>query len=144
MIVSIDPGDTVGVCTWTEAGVLISQKKMSLEDFIIWCDGMADSKLAEAMITVVVVEDFALWAHKAFSQRGSKMKASQGIGVAKSFARRVRAKLVTQSSSILKIAAMHTGTKVVQHFDDDVSAYLHGYWYFENAGILKSSVKHVD
>lgn len=133
MIVSIDPGDTVGVCTWSQEGELRSKFKLSLEEFITWCDDWALQP-----VQVVVIEDFTLRGHQAYRQRGSKLKASQGIGIAKAFAKRVGAKVVLQQPSILNIAAMHTGTKIVQHYDDDVSAYLHGYWYFESVGILRA------
>lgn len=136
MIVSIDPGDTVGIALWSNKGDLWAKMKMSLEEFIDWCD--SPPLPPGEKIKVAVIEDFTLRGHQAYRQRGSKLKASQGIGVAKAFAKRVGAKVVLQQPSILNIAAMHTGTKIVQHYDDDVSAYLHGYWYFESVGILRA------
>lgn len=132
MKISIDPGDTVGVATWNENGQLIWKSKMSLDEFIEWCDTYPDRD-----VSTVIVEDFTLRGHQAYRQRGSKLKASQGLGVAKAFAKRVRAKLVVQQPTILNIAAMHTGTKIVSHYSDDVSAFLHGYYYFESIGILR-------
>lgn len=132
-MISIDPGDSTGVAVWKDNGELVKNWKFSLEDFIDWANGI------DFPVSTIVVEDFTLRRGKAVQQTGSKMKASQGIGVAKALAKRLGAKLVRQPSDRLKIAAMHAGVKVpaVSHIKDDVSAYLHGFYFFETRNILK-------
>jgi hypothetical protein len=129
MILSIDPGDTTGVALWTDKGKLVWNIKMTHEEFIDWA---AD----DFMLSTVVVEDY-VHARGQLNKKGSKLKASQGLGIAKVLAKRAGAKLVIQKNSILNIAAMHAGVPVVKHYDDAVSAYLHGYYYLETQGILK-------
>jgi len=132
-VVSIDPGDTCGIAVWSNEGVLKGNWKLSLEELIDYLD----NELSMADIAVVVCEDFTLRGQRGrLNAKGNKLKASQGIGVAKAFAKRMGAKFVAQQPAILKIAALHTRTKIVTHFADDVSAYLHGYWFFEQQGIL--------
>lgn len=132
-VVSIDPGGTCGVCLWEVTGQLVWQRKMLLDEFVIWCDEFAEG------VTVVVCEDFTLRRNRANAQTGSKMQASQGIGIARAFARAKRAKFIRQQPDILRITALHVGVKVPQgHIPDDVSAYLHGARWFMSEGILKA------
>lgn len=132
-VVSIDPGDTTGVALWNDQGYRYWQRKMTLEEFEIWCDAF------DADVSIVVCENYVHRPRQRYEAKGSKMKASQGIGIAKAFARRRKAKLVIQGPDILRITALHAGIKVPQrgHIDDDVSAYLHGFRYFVSTGTLK-------
>lgn len=127
-VLSVDPGDTTGVCLWLEDGTLVWKRKMSLEDYIDWAN---DCDIA---LSIVVVEDY-VHARGGMNKKGSKMKASQGLGATKLLAKRHGAKLVVQKNLILIPAAMHAEVPIVKHFDDDISAYLHGYYYFETQGI---------
>lgn len=132
-IASIDPGGTCGVCLWEVTGVLVWQRKMSLDEFEVWCDEFPDT------LSVVICEDFTLRRNRANAQTGSKMQASQGIGIARALARRHRAKFIRQQPDILRITALHMGVKVpMGHIPDDVSAYLHGARWFMSEGILKA------
>lgn len=131
-VVSIDPGETCGVALWEVTGELFWKRKMSLEELIEWCATF------DSGVSIVVCEDFTLRRSRANAQTGSKMAASQGIGVARAFARRKTARFVRQQPDILRIAAMHAGVALPQgHIADDVSAYLHGFFWFEKEGILK-------
>lgn len=132
-VVSIDPGDTCGVALWSVHGLLYWKKKMSLEEFIDWCEEFDSS------LSIVVCESYTHRPGQRYEKKGSKMKASQGIGVAKSLAKKHKAKFVSSDPTVLRITALHADVKVPQksHIDDDVSAYLHGFRYFIDAGILK-------
>jgi predicted RNase H-like nuclease (RuvC/YqgF family) len=133
MVVSVDPGDTTGVALWNAEGELIWKRKMSLDDFIYWCDDPGQQLLN---VTVVVCEDYTQRPKK-MNRQGNKVKAAQGIGVAKAFAQKHKAKFVAQQPAILSVAALHTRTPHRSHQPDDVSAFLHGYFYFESVGVLK-------
>lgn len=132
MILSVDPGDTTGLVTWSESGRELIRADVPLENlpktFIDF-----DSELS-----TIVYEDFRLFAHKAVQQTGSKFGASQAIGMLKYLAFQTGAKMVAQKPDILRIAAMHAGVKIPRqgHITDSLSAYLHGFYYFENQGIL--------
>lgn len=132
-VVSIDPGDTCGVALWTDTGILCWKKAMSLEEFEVWCD------IFDISLSVVVCENYVSRPGQRYEKKGSKMKASQGLGMAKLLARKHKAKFVSQQPDILRITALHAGIKVPQkgHIKDDVSAYLHGFRYFVSIGMLK-------
>jgi len=132
-VVSIDPGDTCGVALWSEHGHLHWKRSMSLEEFEVWADKI------DVEVSVVVCENYVSRPGQRYEKKGSKMKASQGLGMAKLLARRLQAKFVQQQPDILRITALHAGIKVPQkgHIDDDVSAYLHGFRYFVSIGTLK-------
>lgn len=128
-VISIDPGDSTGVAVWSDEGQLVRKWKCSLEDFIDWADGV------DFTVSTVVVEDYVQDPYRKLNRKGSKMKASQALGVSKALAKRLGAKLVIQKNTILTVTAMHAGVRVVSHFPDDISAYLHGYYFFETKGI---------
>ena len=132
MIMSIDPGDTTGIARWYTDGSFIDKFKLPYEDAIDY--------LAHANgISTLVLEDFRLRHGKAVAQTGSKFAAVQVIGAAKLYCRIHHTAYFAQSPQILKIAALHSGTDIPlkSHIDDDVSAYLHGYYWFESRGVLK-------
>lgn len=135
MILSVDPGGTCGLAMWQEDGTFVNKLKLSLDNFVLWASDV------DIELSVIIYEDYTLRGHQAYAQRGSKLEASQGIGIVKMLAARKNAKLVRQQASILKITAMHAEVPVVAHFDDDVSAYLHGYYYFEQQGLLKTKLQ---
>jgi hypothetical protein len=135
MILSVDPGGTCGLAMWQDDGTFVNKLKLPLSGFVLWASDV------DIELSTIIYEDFTLRASKAYAQRGSKLEASQGIGVVKALAARKNAKLVRQPSGILKITAMHAEVPIVTHFDDAVSAYLHGYYYFETKGLLKTKLQ---
>ena len=134
-ILSVDPGDSTGLALWNGLGELLWMKKMPLEDFIIWA-GM--SRLGERL-KVIVCEDFTLRprAGRNLNAKGNKLKAAQAIGVVKWLAYAHMSKLVMQQPNILGVAELHARVAHKSHQPDDVSAYLHGYYYFETIGVLR-------
>jgi hypothetical protein len=133
MIWSIDPGETTGMAMWSEEGNLSHKEKMPAELFV---DFLSESR-GVVRPSVIVVEQWAFDPGK--TQRGNKMVSSQVIGAVKLYAKQVGAEVILQDRRILKVSALHTGTPIPKngHFDDDVSAYLHGHYYFVVSGILK-------
>lgn len=134
LVLSVDPGDSTGLALWEQSGELLWTKKMPLEDFILW----AELSRYELPLSVVVCEDFTLRPRggRNLNAKGNKLKASQGIGIAKTLAHGHGAKLVMQQPGILRMAELHARVPHKSHQPDDVSAYLHGYYYFETQGIL--------
>jgi hypothetical protein len=134
MIWSIDPGETVGMAVWSEGGKFSVKKKHDYEDFLL----ILASSL-NANVSTFVIEQWAFSPGK--TQGGNKMVSSQVIGAIKLFALLIGAEVIFQDPRILKISALHTGTPIPKngHFDDDVSAYLHGHYYFVVNDIIKPS-----
>lgn len=139
MIWSIDPGETVGFAEWHDDGSFLLKQKMPWENFetmLVDASGpMGDLGLSSPQ--KIIVEQWAFSPGK--TQGGNKMVSSQVIGMVKLFARLIDAEVVMQDPRILKVSALHTGTPIPKsgHFDDDISAYLHGHYYFVVNGILK-------
>lgn len=135
---SFDPGDSCGLSLWVSVGKdkgrELWRQKLSYEDFILWCDGELDYPIYD--IDVIVVEDYTQRPKPGgMNAKGNKMKASQAIGTMRLFAKIIGAEIVMQQPAILNVAAMHSSTKVVGHYDDSVSAFLHGWWYWESQGV---------
>lgn len=141
MILSVDPGETTGLCLWSEAGDFMSKTKVSIDELTDWCQSPAATG-----ITTIVYEDFRIYGHKAAKLVGSTVPASQVIGILKLLAKQQGAKLVPQNANILRIAAMHTGISIpaTGHIDDALSAYLHGYYYFESIGLRRPALQEAD
>lgn len=149
MLLSIDPGDKrVGLARWTETGKLEFNETLSFEDYLqylltlddLFFNGFSDEFAPEfTPLTKVIVEDWRLRQGKGVKMTGSQFLSAQCIGAAKLFAKMYGAKVILQSPQILHVAAMHFGVKVPLkgHIPDDVSAKLHGLYYFEEHGILE-------
>lgn len=134
LVVSVDPGKNIGVALWTSTGVLLFKSVMdfdTLDDFL-----ENSSNIAE-----IIYEDYTTNPWK--KQGGSKQHAAQVIGMLKSHARRRGIDIVCQPNTILRVAALHAGIKVPAkgHIEDDVSALLHGWYYFETLGISAQEMR---
>ena len=132
MIMSIDPGDTTGFARWYGDGTLIDKQKMPYEDFLGYLAHVNG-------ISAIVYEDFRLRRGKAVAQSGSKFPAVQVIGAVKLYSLMHHVPNFAQSPQIMKIAALQSDTVIplASHIDDDVAAYLHGWYWFAAKGILK-------
>lgn len=128
---SIDPGESIGWCVWENDGSLYSKGKYTVDQVmsILSDPGPAPD--------TIIVEQWAFDPGK--TQRGNKMISSQVIGMFRLFAHMKGAELIFQDRRVLKIAALHADVEIPKngHFDDDVSAYLHGFYYFETKGLLE-------
>ena len=107
---------------------------MDFDSLVLW--------LETTDLETVVIEDFVL-DHRAAKQKGSPMAASQVLGAVKSYCLRRDVNLMVQKNQILKPAAMHAGVPIPAngHFKDDVSAMLHGFYYFESIGMRARDIQ---
>lgn len=126
MILSVDPGKRIGVAFWTEEGRCQFRVVMTFEE-------LDDFFETDRYIEEIVYEGFRL-DHRAARQKGSNVDAAQVIGMLKSQARRRGIDIRSQTNTILPVAALHAGIKLPKgHLPDELSAYLHGFYYLEEA-----------
>lgn len=132
MILSIDPGDSTGLATFSRKGELLERWIMSAEDTIDYLS------YAEG-ITAIVCEDFRLRHGRAVAQSGSKLITVQVIGAVKLYCKIHHITLIMQGPDILPVAALHSGVAQPSNhaLSHDIDAYNHGYYYFEKIGVLK-------
>lgn len=133
-VLSIDPGKRIGVALWTGRGVRAWAVVMDFEELADWLD-------AEHALQVIVIEGYRT--NPKIKQGGSKQLASQVIGMVRAYARRRGIKLVIQENTILKVAGLHAGISVPTqgHLSDDLSATLHGFYYFESIGMRARDIQ---
>ncbi len=133
ILLSVDPGDTVGVAVWdTSKGqeALIENWKTDRKGFEYWL------RNTRYDIGHVVIEDFRL-DHRAGRQQGSKVGASLSIGAVEFYCDQRGIELTKQENRILRITALHAGVALPKgHIPDDVSAYLHGFRWLLERGVL--------
>lgn len=134
---SIDPGETVGLARWVDTGECIWKGSMSVEEYMQYlCLQTWDTPHTEFL--AIVMEDYRLRQGKQMAQTGSRMLTSQVIGMTRLFARQHGTKVHLQDPQAYKLAAMHAGIKIPRgHIKDELSAYLHGYYFFESIGVLR-------
>jgi hypothetical protein len=132
--VSVDPGDNTGVAEWGIDGTMISNFELTHEEFVEWANDF------DGTLSIVVCEDYVHRPNQRYEKKGSKMKASEGKGIARALAKRKGAKFVVQPSTVLRITALHSGKKIPSksHISDKDSAYLHGFRYLLDAGIIEA------
>lgn len=145
MYLAYDPGKTTGWARFSDAGDAVSYGQVDLEELMDHLDEMAAT--GEPIIAVIV-EDWLLFKKKAAQQVGSRMEASQAIGILKKFAKDVDAEFILQPSNIKSIAQKWTQLKPVGSHSQShwVDAFNHGAYYLINAGIRKTQLEkdHVD
>lgn len=132
-LLSVDPGEHVGIALWSETGELEENYILSRDDFMIaLVDGLFEG------VDTVVAEDFRLFRNKAQRQVGSKMPASLALGALELWCRQHKIWMHKQPPGILNMAAMHADVQLpAGHLPDSLSAYLHGYYFLEGRGILR-------
>ena len=130
-VMSVDPGDKrVGWAIWSEKGELRAKGVSDPDTFL-------SMLIQNGGLSAIVTEDWRL--RKERQKAGRPMLSSEVIGMLRYHAKATGCELVRQNPGILRITALHADVKLPKgHIPDDVSAYLHGYWYFEAAGILSS------
>lgn len=86
----------------------------------------------------IVYEDFRLRHGKAVAQTGSRFEASQVIGAIRLYARIHGTALYRQDTGVPAIAQLHSGVRPPANhkLSHDIDAYNHGYYFFEQRGIL--------
>jgi hypothetical protein len=97
----------------------------------------------EPEVSVVVVEDFIVFHKRAQKMAGSRMPASQVIGMLRVFARKKKARLIMQEAG-----KKDQGANLTQIFEPAdhsqshwVSAYNHGFWFLHNLGLVQSELE---
>lgn len=132
ILLSVDPGDRVGYALWDD-GECYENAVVTRSQFM----EMLTNGYFEGTDRVVA-EDFALFRGRAQKQVGSKMPASLVLGALELWCRQRGIWLTKQHSGILSIAAKHANRPLpAGHCPDDLSAYLHGYYYLEGIGDLQ-------
>lgn len=130
-VLSLDPGKNIGRALWSDQGILLFRDICDLDTAL--------SYLVNAKgITTIVYEDWQLFTRQV-EQTGSKMEASQLIGAVKLWEKLDEVRFAkAQPGSILPVSALHAGVKLPKgHTPDDVSAMLHGHYWFVERGILQ-------
>jgi len=138
MIVSVDPGDSVGVALWSEQGAILENWKVDRGGFSYWL------RHEKRPISRIIAEDFHL-DHRAGKQTGSNVPAALVLGGIEMYAAIHDIPITRQENRILRITAMHANVMLPKgHIPDDVAAFLHGFRYFIEAGVLAGEVQVVD
>jgi hypothetical protein len=141
-VLSVDPGERIGVGRWSDRGKLLFNGVITIDDFP---DYLSLDSWNDEPVHAVVMEDWRLRQGKQMAQTGSRMLTSQVIGMVRLWAYQHDAVLVLQNSQILRVAAMHANLKLPKgHIKDATSAYLHGYYFFESQGLLEPVERLID
>lgn len=138
MILAIDPGDMTGVAWWKDNGDFLGQTQITLEELPEFWERLQEEE--EEYVKTVIVEDFILFAQRARQQTGSRMKASQGIGMAKALAGVYGAEVVMQKADIKQVALKWTQIKLPSDHSKthEWDAFLHGEYYLISNGVHKT------
>lgn len=138
--VSVDPGQTVGLATWDSDGKLIHKSKMPRVDFEKYLWGLVEPNYPHK-IKRFIVEKYVVYGQKATAHIGKANPTEQVIGMVDMVARRLGAPVTKQPATILRISAKWAGVKVPGgHIPDEISAYLHGYYYLHQIGKIPARV----
>jgi hypothetical protein len=137
---SWDPGGsaserTTGIAYWDERANVLDMKSLTEKEFDREIERIPDT------VKTFIIEEYR--PRGDVNHTGNKLLTSQRIGDIKGYARRHDIKVVEQRSMILKIAAMWAQYKLPpkgQHLPDFASAYLHGYYYLFQQGLIKPKV----
>jgi hypothetical protein len=134
VIIGLDPGDTTGVAVLGEDGTVYSLAQYSLADFTDW---VVNFTLPDGFTVVrIVYERFVVFRQKAQKQVGSKMGASQSIGMIKVLAAKLNVPLTEQGSDIKTIALRWSGIKMPSAHSQShqYDGYLHAYYWLKKNG----------
>lgn len=141
MYVSVDPGETVGLATWDEQGKLIHKSKMPRVDFEMFLWALIEDKNNGNEVITFIVEKYLVYGSKAIAHVGRANPTEQVIGMIDMIARRLGVPVVKQPATILRVAAKWAGVRIPSgHIPDQISAYLHGYYYLHQKNIIPARV----
>lgn len=134
-LLGIDPGGVNGLAWFDEEYNLSGFTQVTLNELPHWLEEH------EPKPTLIVLENYKLWKHRALQQAGSSMPAAQAIGMVKSYATRNNIELIEQSPQILENAQKMSQVKMPSDHSQShwVAAYLHGFWY-----LVKNEYTQVD
>jgi hypothetical protein len=128
LLLAVDPGKSTGWAVFKHGLVYEMGIARSVDEFDDW---LHKFEKEYGIPDTVVIEDFTLFRNKAIEQSGSRMEASQVIGITKSFGRRHEAKVQLQPAAILPMAVIYTKAKLPGNHKNShhISAYNHGFYY---------------
>lgn len=135
-LLALDPGETTGwaLFKYTE----IDGKTRYVDQGQVSGEPEAINKLLDLLNpTIIVYEDFRLFAHRAFQQRWSRMPASRVIGMVESWAKAHNVKFYSQGADKKTLGYMYLGEKPPgnhkkSHAPD---AKAHGMYFLVNMGM---------
>lgn len=135
MYLAFDPGQTTGWCKFDNNGEAVEWGQDNFTELMDHCNEWAKEEW-----DVIIYEDFKLFKHKARQQSGSRMPASQAIGIIKTLIHNTKAIAIVQDSSIKPIAEKWTNMKAPGDHSQShwVDAFNHGAFWLINEGIRKS------
>ncbi|SRR6266498_4990 len=135
---SWDPGGstkrrTTGLCYWDQEANVLDLKIIGQKEFDYEIEHIPNT------VKTFILEEYV---PRRISHIGNRLLTAQLIGDIKGYARRHDIQIVEQPSTILSIAAMwaQVNLKSNKHLPDYISAYLHGYYYLFNKGLIKPKV----
>ena len=143
MYIAFDPGKTTGWAVFDNDGTIIEMGQASIEQLIDFCERRVIDHTNYEPIKAVIYEDFIIFKHKAKYLTGSRVEASQAIGIIKGLAQRTGAELVMQGSDIKPMAEKFTQIKPPSNHDEShkIDAFNHGAYYLINKGIRKTALE---
>lgn len=136
---AFDPGKTTGWAMFEENGNGISFGHVTLDELIEKCRAWETEN-----VIAVIYEDFVIFKHKAQKLAGSRVEASQAIGIIKSLIAHTGAEAIRQGSDIKPMAEKWTqlSTKGLPHSETHWrDAFNHGAYYLINQGIRKTALE---
>ena len=135
---AFDPGKTTGWALFDGMGQVLKTGQANLDELIDLTE-----EWAKMPIGTIIYESFVLFRHKARQQTGSKMEASQAIGIIKTLARKTDATLVEQDPTIKSLAQKWTQLKPIgDHAQSHwVDAFNHGAYWLIRQGIRKTALE---
>lgn len=138
LYLAFDPGDTTGWAIWDQDGDFLYMGQIAMEDLPFWWE-----RNITVAVRVVIVEEYILFGKRAKQQTGSRMKASQAIGMIKAMASRGSAQVIEQKSNIKPIAIRMSQISMPGNHSEShqYDAYLHGYYYLVGQGIILTQLE---
>lgn len=137
---AFDPGHTTGWAAFRHSdGATLNTGDVTFDNLM---DFLA--KYKDVNVTRVIIEEYVLYQKKALQQSGSRMITSQAIGMIKAWAQMKGGIEVIEQRSDIKAAAKKWSQIAYPKSHKDThkaDAWLHGYYYYKNAGVLKSALQ---
>lgn len=139
-ITAWDPGDTTGVAVWNDEYDLLEMKQIRMEETASFWKYIEER---HGPIRICIVEDFVLFGARAAQQKGSRMKASQGIGSLRTLSQLSHADFYLQPASVKKTAMKQARITLPSKHEDthEYDAYLHGYHWMVKNGKIKTQLQ---
>lgn len=136
-IMAFDPGKTTGFAIFEPTGKLDTFGQLSMEQMEQFCNEYKEP------VAVVIAEDYVLFKRRALQQSGSRMHASQVIGMLRVFARKMDAKFILQDAERKldgeRLSQKHPPSD--HDYSHQVDAYNHAFFWMHRAGIVRSKLE---